>query len=929
MKRSYIGDVLRCFVSSASVFAALALNAQTATQDYPLSFNQDTPTTAQSALQQVTLQTNRGNSALPIQKERAYNDLSNNLIASLMGSNLNIMWQGAEGLSCYLYIDWNNNGQFESDELCNQTASGAEAQALPAYALPTDKPAGHYRARLIYGQKALPEGSADGYAVDFLLNLYGQTATLDTDTRNGNIYSSNPEGLLYTIAPFSTSSINLMPTPFAEGYEAKQMIIRHGYNLRGEQYVHGNLQWKEYSVPIASYDLPADSIDGDVLAKVYFEPNGSEEYECIFDDEFETGSGTEPDNTKWCRAPRLASHIAWGRYISDSPEVVYLKDGKLCTRAIPTPEGTDTVPMITGAVHTSGKFSFLYGKIECRAKTNPFVGNFPAIWMIPDDQSADWPAYGEIDIFETIDTRDRAWHTVHCAAGSRGMNEDCKQDRYHTYGLEWDDQNFYWYVDGKQVFSHSKSKNPDDLAKGQWPYDHNYYIILNQSVGMGTWAKNPDITHTYETDFDFVRVYQQKHFAENRIKQLIEQAEEQLTHHGIGCPPDDGEAREKLVAAINEARGKTSFDDFLTMRNALEAYQRADLVMPESGKAFVIRNLQKNGTNYVLTASTSGTLTARKATNATYTTNDIFVCQRLESGKYVFVSALNGNYLIWRGGKGGQNSNKGFMSTYNPTYCDFQLSSMGAYDLYGYFTILGKRAGGTDPGAFVLKSDGSFDSWNKSDIGYEDGYSNVFELQEVPYYNKVELQRANTVTCQTIYLPFATQLPEGVKAYGVTVDTQTNNLNINEVGVANRIVPKNTGVLLISENGLEEATLIPATAAGTSVSTQNNNFIGSINASATISTSTTYTYYAFNANGEQGAGFYAYTDNKYPIPHPVLRIKAAEPQPYYLFDYEQLSGIPTVTIDAQPSVIFDLQGRKVQNPHSGVYIVNGKKMIIK
>lgn len=35
MKRAYIGDVLRCFVSSASVFAALALNAQTATQDYP------------------------------------------------------------------------------------------------------------------------------------------------------------------------------------------------------------------------------------------------------------------------------------------------------------------------------------------------------------------------------------------------------------------------------------------------------------------------------------------------------------------------------------------------------------------------------------------------------------------------------------------------------------------------------------------------------------------------------------------------------------------------------------------------------------------------------------------------------------------------------------------------------------------------------
>lgn len=924
-----ISKVLRCLTSSASVFAALTLNAQMATGDYPLSFEPNAQTTASSALQQVTLQSNKGDFALPLQQGLAYNDLSSQLYAALAGTNLNIQWQGAEGMPCYLYIDWSNNGQFEAEELCCQTDAKTNQLTLPAYTLPSNKPAGHYRARLLWGQSAAPEGSADGYAIDLLLNVYGKTATLDTDTRNGNIYSSNPEGLVYTIAPFSTSSINLMPTPFADGYEAKEMTIRHGYNLRGEQYVHGNLQWKEYSVPVASYNLPTDSIDGDVLAKVFFEPNGNEEYECIFDDEFETGNGTEPDDTKWCRAPRLASHIAWGRYISDSPEVVYLKDGKLCTRAIPTPEGTDSVPMITGAVHTSGKFSFLYGKIECRAKTNPFIGNFPAIWMIPDDQSADWPAYGEIDIFETIDTRDRAWHTVHCAAGSRGMNEDCKQDRYHTYGLEWDDQNFYWYVDGKQVFSHSKSKNPDDLANGQWPYDHNYYIILNQSVGMGTWAKNPDITHTYETDFDFVRVYQQKHFAENRIKQLIEQAEEQLTHHGIGCPPDDGEARATLVAAINEARGKTSFEDFLTMRNALEAYQRADLVMPESGKAFVLRNHQKNGTVYVLTANSSGTLTSRKVTNTNYTSNDIFVCQRLESGKYVFVNAQNGNYLIWRGGKGGQNSNKGFMSTYNSTYCDFQLSSMGAYDLYGYFTILGKRAGGTDPGAFVLKSDGSFDAWNKSDIGYEDGYSNVFELSEVPYYNQVELQKANTVTCQSIYLPFATQLPDGVKAYGVTVNTQTGNLNLNEVGKTNHIVPKNTGVLLISEECLSEATLVPATAAGTSISSQNNSFIGNMSTTSTVPTSSNYTNYVFNAEGEQGAGFYTYANSKYPVPYPLLRVSGAEPQAYYLFDYEYITSVPSVTISVQPSAIYDLQGRKVTKPHSGVYIVNGKKVVVK
>ena len=34
--------------------------------------------------------------------------------------------------------------------------------------------------------------------------------------------------------------------------------------------------------------------------------------------------------------------------------------------------------------------------------------------------------------------------------------------------------------------------------------------ILNQSVGNGSWAKDADVNHTYETRFDWVRVYQRK-----------------------------------------------------------------------------------------------------------------------------------------------------------------------------------------------------------------------------------------------------------------------------------------------------------------------------------------------------------------------------------------------------------------------------------
>ena len=66
-----------------------------------------------------------------------------------------------------------------------------------------------------------------------------------------------------------------------------------------------------------------------------------------------------------------------------------------------------------------------------------------------------------------------------------------------------------WYVDGQKVFSYAKLKNnANALSRGQWPFDAPFYIILNQSVGNGGYAANPDTGHTYETLFDWVRVYQ-------------------------------------------------------------------------------------------------------------------------------------------------------------------------------------------------------------------------------------------------------------------------------------------------------------------------------------------------------------------------------------------------------------------------------------
>ena len=76
--------------------------------------------------------------------------------------------------------------------------------------------------------------------------------------------------------------------------------------------------------------------------------------------------------------------------------------------------------------------------------------------------------------------------------------------------LDWDENNMSWYVDGKYMWTYSKSSVPHgpNAKIDGWPYDKEYYLILNQSVGDGSWASKPDINFVYETLFDWVRVYQ-------------------------------------------------------------------------------------------------------------------------------------------------------------------------------------------------------------------------------------------------------------------------------------------------------------------------------------------------------------------------------------------------------------------------------------
>lgn len=528
--------------------------------NYAVNFDANSlETPAESYLRNVLLIKSDGSSksiTLPSTAPiKAYQDMTDTKFVIKAGETLTprLSYRSSSFMDGYFYIDYNNDGNFTCEigndhrptvnsELVSYTRLGGynsngvaveagNAFSFPSFSLPDVLPTGVYRARFKVdwdcadaGGRMAPQYSdslfstTGGEIVDFLLLVADDSYQIMVDTQNGNVFGSGSTALPLTITA-GGSSLSMVATPVRDGYQLRQFTIIHGVGLNGDSIVGHNRQWSTLQVPFAAgtgkkaYSLLASKIDGDVKIIVRY-ANVNSPYEPLFSDEFNATNGTQPASSLWSRCVRYSS--AWNRYLSNSDAVCYLQDGLLHLKAIPNPNtATDNVPMLTGGIESAGKFSFLRGYIEARILVNPYSGNFPAFWMMPSDGSAGWPKCGEMDIMENINSESKAYHTVHSnwtwTLGNKSdptssFSETLDMTRYHTYALEWVPDSIYWFVDGRKVGQYYRVAL--NAADGQWPFDKSFYIILNQSVGDGSWASSPDVTHTYEMLVDWVRVYQ-------------------------------------------------------------------------------------------------------------------------------------------------------------------------------------------------------------------------------------------------------------------------------------------------------------------------------------------------------------------------------------------------------------------------------------
>lgn len=421
----------------------------------------------------------------------------------------------------------------------------------------------------------------------------------------------------------------------------------------------------------------------------------------------------------------------------------------------------------------------------------------------------------------------------------------------------------------------------------------------------------------------------------------LKEAQAVLDVRGVGYPVISGDSYNTLQNAIN-AEGQTQ----RALANAINTYKGAtDIQYPEDGKTYTFTNIHHAGNKY-MTCDENGNLTMAAHTQRSQA-KDLpvsakFTCHVLDEAehKYIFVTD-NGNFLRWRGtyendAVGNSYDEHSYLKIANMQTSNYTGNASSNADLFGFVKIGGYRAlnSNTNFSNFVVNATGGFDRANDVSF-YTNTYSTAFIIEEVPYANEAKLKvpaepkgDGAVLAYASIYLPFATVIPENVTAYTAQVvnaaEGDGKELQLN--AVTGGYLPANTAAVLTSET------------AGTHTFVPTEQTVSEISENAltgrTLTTGDTpdegLCYYILNGAAGHEIGFFRYTGTTLPKYKALLELGGESPvNGLALTLGTGTTGIEAAATAAGPEKAYDLSGRRVTKPAKGLYIVNGKKILVK
>lgn len=278
----------------------------------------------------------------------------------------------------------------------------------------------------------------------------------------------------------------------------------------------GGIQKK--SINGTSWEIMVDNNGGltasPVVDSIIPIPNGYSKL--VFNDEF-NGTGL-PDSNKWGYEIGYVRNRELQYYTNKRIENCYQSEG--CLNLVILNDsaviGGVVRPITSASIHTKDKAEWLYGRIEVRAKLPMCLGTWPAIWMMPAENTyGGWPSSGEIDIMENVGYDSlKIVYTIHSLLynGMTGIMKTksvfcgtCFTD-FHVYALEWSPNKIEWFLDGEKRFTQTNTQ----MEWQSWPFDHPFYLILNSAFG-GSWGGKKGVNLKglpQKYLIDYVRVFQ-------------------------------------------------------------------------------------------------------------------------------------------------------------------------------------------------------------------------------------------------------------------------------------------------------------------------------------------------------------------------------------------------------------------------------------
>lgn len=270
-----------------------------------------------------------------------------------------------------------------------------------------------------------------------------------------------------------------------------------------------------------------------------------EGYKLLWSEEFDKEGAVDP--AKWCFEKGFVRNHELQWYQEENASV---QRGLLTIEARPEnrpnplyEEGSNewrkkrpTITCTSASINTRGKFSFLYGRLEVRARIPDGYGSWPAIWLLGD--TLGWPACGEIDVMEYYRTiggtstigqasrnvpsilanacwsnvpgRNPIWNSKVIPLAHFTEKDPFWTSLFHIWRMDWDEHYIRIYLDDELLNEIDLSQTVNRSRDGINPFHHPQYILLNLAIGGDNGGQVSPDGYPLRYDVDYVRVFQKQ-----------------------------------------------------------------------------------------------------------------------------------------------------------------------------------------------------------------------------------------------------------------------------------------------------------------------------------------------------------------------------------------------------------------------------------